>query len=68
MHHYYVLSQSPQFLAVFTFIRVHNLDFEAHLNRTRFWVPPGEIFTEFALRFADHVHAVDPTLDLATGR
>jgi hypothetical protein len=67
MHHYYVLSSHPQFLAVFTFIRVHGLEFSAHLNRTRFWVPEGEIFTEFALRFAEHCKAVDPTLDLATG-
>jgi hypothetical protein len=67
MRHYYVLSQSPCFVDVFAFIRIHNLDFSAHLNRTRFWVPDGIILTEFLLRFSECVSIVDDTVDLATG-
>jgi hypothetical protein len=33
------------------FIRQHDLKHEIHLNRIRFWVPPGAILTEFYLRF-----------------
>jgi hypothetical protein len=68
MRQYYVLTASPKFLAVHDFIRTHDLEFSAHLNRTRFWVPAGVVYTEFALRFIDSCHLVDPNLDLATGR
>jgi hypothetical protein len=52
MRQYYVLTSNSDFLDVFTFIRNHNLEFSAHLNRTRFWVPDGPTLTEFLLRFA----------------
>lgn len=67
MRHYYISTQSPDFLEVFTFIRIHNLAFEAHLNRTRFWVPEGIVLTEFLLRFSDCCPLVDSQADLATG-
>ena len=54
-------------MEVFTFIRIHNLSFEAHLNRTRFWVPEGMVLTEFLLRFGDRCTLVDALADLATG-
>lgn len=67
MRHYSIASQHPDFLSVFTFIRIHNLQFEAHLARTRFWVPDGIVLTEFLLRYAESCVMVDPSLDLATG-
>ena len=67
MRQYYVLSQEPEFVNVFTFIRIHGLEFSAHLNRTRFWVPEGPILTEFLLRYSTVCTLVDPTLDLTTG-
>jgi hypothetical protein len=67
MRHYYIPTRSPDFLEVFTFIRIHNLSFEAHLNRTRFWVPEGMVLTEFLLRFGDRCTLVDALADLATG-
>ena len=51
MRQYYVLSQDPNLLEVFEFIRYHRLKHEVHLNRTRFWVPEGAVLTEFYLRF-----------------
>jgi hypothetical protein len=39
MRQYYVLNSSPILLQVFDFIRLHELDHEVHLNRTRFWIP-----------------------------
>jgi hypothetical protein len=69
MRQYYVLNSSPILLQIFDFIRLHELDHEVHLNRTRFWIPhSGSAYTEFVLRFADHCPSVDPTLDLLTGQ
>jgi hypothetical protein len=65
--HYCVLTQEPRFIEVFKFIRIHNLEFEAHLARTRFWVPEGVILTEFLLRFSECVSQVDESRDIATG-
>jgi len=50
---YYVLTLEPRIGEVFKFIDSHNLQFEAHLNRTRFWVPAGIILTEFLLKFSE---------------
>ena len=56
----YVLTLDPKFAAVLGFIDRHNLKFEPHLNRTRFWVPiSGPIRTEFLLWYADHCPVVD---------
>lgn len=49
------------------FIRTHNLRHEFHINRLRFWVPYGEVLTDFYLRF-ETFHVVSPEEDLATGR
>lgn len=54
MLEYYVLNHDPRMSLVLEFIHSHNLTHELHLNRTRFWVPPGPIRTEFMLRHADH--------------
>jgi hypothetical protein len=67
MRQYYILNQDSNALAVFEFIKHHKLTVEVHANRTRFWVPTGTVYTQFALRFADSCHVVDPTLDLTTG-
>ena len=67
MRQYYILSLDPEYVNVITFIRQHELEFSAHLNRTRFSVPDGAILTEFLLRYADVCTPVDPSLDLTTG-
>jgi hypothetical protein len=64
---HYVLTLDPRCPEVFGFITAHNLVLEVHLNRTRFWVPLGSVYTEFALRFGDCCPRVDPALDLTTG-
>lgn len=53
MLQYYVLNQDPKAQSVWEFIAAHDLPHELHLNRTRFWVPPGHTHTEFVLRFAE---------------
>lgn len=67
MRHYGVYTMEPRASEVFKFIHEHNLRFELHLTRTRFWVPEGRVLTELLLRYSECVHLVDETLDLATG-
>jgi hypothetical protein len=67
MLEYYILTQDPLCASVFDFIKHHGLRCEVHLNRTRFWLPEGSVYTEFALRFSNCCPRVDPRCDLATG-
>ena len=67
MRQYYILTLNPNLHEVFHFIESNQLSFEAHLNRTRFWVPEGPVLTAFLLQFAHCCPLVDSTLDLATG-
>jgi hypothetical protein len=67
VNQYYILTRDLRSPQVFEFIAQHSLRCEVHLNRVRFWVPSGSIFTEFALRFADHCTPVDSALDTVSG-
>lgn len=67
MQEHYILTRDPHCASVFDFIKQWDLRCEVHLNRTRFWVPEGSVYTEFALRFSHCCPPVDPSLDLATG-
>ena len=57
MNQYYVLTREPQADRVYAWIRTNDLQHEVHLNRIRFWLPPGSLTTEFALRF---LHLCEP--------
>lgn len=67
MPQYYVLTQNAKFVHILQWLHTHGYEYEPHLNRTRFGIEPGRKFTEFMLLYSEHVHPVDPTLDLATG-
>jgi hypothetical protein len=67
MRQYYILTQDPNFKDVIAWVMANRLLFEAHLNRTRFWILDGRLFTEFIVRFGHCCKPVDPDLDLATG-
>ena len=58
-YEYFVLSQQPEFADVLTWIGQYPLLYECHLNRTRFWVPEGPIYTEFMLRWGYCCHRVE---------
>lgn len=64
---HYILTLDPRAPEVFEFIIERKLTMEIHLRRTRFWVPLGSVYTEFALRFGDCCPRVDESLDLITG-
>jgi hypothetical protein len=48
---YCVYSSNPDFPLVLEWLDLKGLDYEVHLNRTRFWIPAGPIATEFFLRW-----------------
>lgn len=56
---YALLNSDPQLREFFAFIEQHSLRHELHLNRTRVWIDPSPILTEFLLRFT----SVFPVLD-----
>ena len=67
LHQHYILTNHPDFVDVIDWVGSFPLRCEMHLNRTRFWVPDGSIYTEFCLRWLHSCPAVDPDLDSATG-
>jgi hypothetical protein len=65
---YYVLTMHPDCKEVMTWIWENNLQYEVHLNRTRFWVPiDSSLNTYFQLWLADSCGTVDPSLDTISG-
>lgn len=67
MHHHCVYTQDPQFSQVIGWLQSHSIPLEPHINRTRFWIPPGPAYTEFLLRFSHCSPPVPPDQDLALG-
>ena len=59
MHHHYILVSDPQAPAVAEFIDQHKLRYEVHLNRIRFWLPSGELYTLCMLQFGAHAPKVE---------
>jgi len=68
MVEYYVLTMHPNAREVFSWIFDNKLEFEVHLNRTRFWVPvDSSLNTYFQLWLSESCGRVDSGADLATG-
>ena len=65
---YYVLTMHPQAKEVLAWVFDNALQYEVHLNRTRFWVPTdSSLNTYFQLWLRDPCGQVDAGLDLTTG-
>ena len=64
---YYVLTQNTRFKDILSWLDTHGCWYEVHLNRTRFRLEQGRLYTEFMLLYSEHIRLVDDTLDLATG-
>ena len=63
MLEYYVLTLDPDCPRVINWICANGVKFDAHLNRTRFWVVEGsELHTEFLLRFSHCCPRVEDSL------
>jgi len=67
MIQYYVLTLDEQFRNVVKWIKENKIMFEAHLNRTRFWVAEGEEHAVFLLTWGHVCTPVYDDEDLITG-
>jgi len=55
MQHHYVLTLDPRAGQVFAWflLHQHQITLDVHINRTHCWVPEGDLYTEFVLKFGD---------------
>ena len=67
MKQYYILTLDPNFIQVVNWIKENKIDFEAHLNRTRFWINEGEEMAMFLLTWGNVCTPVYDDEDLITG-
>lgn len=59
------MTDNAQFGAVLAWVMAHDLEYQVHLNRTRFWIYEGsKACTEFLLLYADCCTQLDLQLDL----
>lgn len=68
MIHYCIYTRDPEFLNVIQWIRAQRIKFEAHLNRTRFWVSEGEEHARFLQTWGHVCTPVYDDEDLVTGQ
>lgn len=65
---YYVLTLHPDCKEVLSWVWHNKLEYQVHLNRTRFWVPvDSSLNTYFQLWLAESCGVVDPALDVISG-
>jgi hypothetical protein len=62
MKQYCVYTRDTDFGAVLDWLGANSLNYEVHLNRTRFWVPENHMLTDFLLRFCHCCKEVDELL------
>ena len=62
MRQYAVPTRDPDFTQVMNWVSANHLQYEIHLNRTRFFVPEDKLLTEFLLKFCHCCHEVDESL------
>jgi len=65
-HHYAILTLSEKYAEVARYIIKHNLPYEVHANRTRFWVPE-ELLSEFVSTYGGYCDFVPSDQNLMTG-
>lgn len=65
---HYILTRSPYFAEVCTWLKDRSVTVQIHLNRSRFSLESdSSLYTEFLLRYAGVCPIVDSRYDLATG-
>ena len=65
-HHYAILTLSEKYVEVARYITKHNIPYEVHLNRTRFWIPE-ELLSEFINTYGGYCDFVPSDQNLMTG-
>jgi hypothetical protein len=64
---YCIYTEDSHFLAVLDYIKENNLEFSAHLNRTRFWVPENKLY-DFMKSWGSVCSVVPSYEDVSTGQ
>jgi hypothetical protein len=64
---YCVFTSSPEFIEVLDWLDKNEIKCEVHLNRTRFWIPDGELKMMFLLKWSHCCPIVHDNEDLVTG-
>jgi hypothetical protein len=54
LRQYAIYTATPNFILCLEWVVKHEIKWEPHLNRTRFWIPEGPLHTEFLLRWSQH--------------
>lgn len=63
LYQFAVYTKDSEFLNVIRWIKTNQIRFEAHLNRTRFWIPEGPELMEFLLTWGHACPRVDHETD-----
>jgi hypothetical protein len=67
MKQFAVYTKDDQFVDVVRYLRSNNIKYEAHLNRTRFWIPEHELMM-FRLTWGHTCTEVHDDEDYLTGQ
>jgi hypothetical protein len=67
MKQFAVYTRDEQFLEVVKYLKLNNIKYEAHLNRTRFWIPNDELMM-FRLTWGNTCTEVHEDEDYLTGQ
>ena len=65
---YCVYTRDPNFLDVLDWIKENRIECEAHINRTRFWIPEGPKLTWFLVSWSHVCPEVKENEDYLTGQ
>lgn len=65
---YCVYTLDENFINVMKWVKENNIEFESHINRTRFWVPEGPKLTWFLVKWAAVCPVVKDNEDYLTGQ
>mgnify|MGYP000004705236 CR=1 FL=1 len=67
LYQFAVYSRDAEFVKVIGWIKTNKIQFEAHLNRTRFWIPESPELMEFLLTWSHVCPRVDHETDHLIG-
>lgn len=67
LYQFAIYTRDAEFVEVIGWIKTNKIRFEAHLNRTRFWIPEGPELMEFLLTWSHVCPRVDHEVDHLTG-
>jgi hypothetical protein len=67
MKQFAIYTKDDQFVEVIRYLKANNFEYEAHINRTRFWIPDDELMM-FRLTWGNTCAEVYDDEDYLTGQ